>query len=247
MNTSYRCTTRRIQQQSGDEPQESEVCTRPYYKRWMNTNIISQDTSIYTYPRWTQRTHNRQGDGNMVGSEPQAFEHRLTYRMRYTSRTALQAARPMKVPRIPWVCGLFSVWYATPPLTIDRPPSQEPGFVVLSKGYPSVGHCTHPKVYRMELMEVQDSNHNQAALSHHLQLLRDYLPPSSSGPPLPHHPPTAGDKETMIMVALNKVWIRVEVPNRSVSAWIYPRRKRKTSSSLLPEYRSHVRRWVEIW
>lgn len=51
----------------------------------------------------------------------------------------------------------------------------------------------------------------------------------------------------MIMVALNKVWIRVEVPNRSVSAWIYPRRKRKTSSSLLPEYRSHVRRWVEIW
>jgi len=77
MNTSYRCTTQHIQQQGGSgELQEGGVCTRVHRQRGTNTNPASQET-IYTYPRWTQRT--QQGNSSTVGGKPWTCERRLTY------------------------------------------------------------------------------------------------------------------------------------------------------------------------
>jgi len=42
------------------------IC-RVYDQRQTNTNSTSQDTSVYTYPRWTQRVQHDQGNRATVG------------------------------------------------------------------------------------------------------------------------------------------------------------------------------------
>jgi len=51
----------------------------------------------------------------------------------------------------------------------------------------------------------------------------------------------------MTTTALARIWIKMKTPSRSVSVWMYPRRKRRTLPNLHPRSRGMVRRaWQAV-